>query len=78
LSEWLDRAIDRRRAAWSESSPLRLLVGPEGGFTEAEESSLRAAGAVAACLGPHTLRVETAACAALAIAAERAFRARRS
>jgi 16S rRNA (uracil1498-N3)-methyltransferase len=75
FSEWLGR--DRGGWSWSEALPLRLLVGPEGGFTADEESSLRASGAAAACLGPHTLRVETAACAALAIAAERAFRARR-
>ena len=77
LSEWLDRAFEGSGASWSEASPLRLLVGPEGGFTDSEESALRAR-AVAACLAPHTLRVETAACAALAIAAERAFKARRS
>lgn len=39
-----------------------LLIGPEGGWTPAE----RDAGLPAVCLGPHVLRVETAAMAAAA------------
>ena len=39
------------------------LVGPEGGFTTEEVAAAVAAGAVAAQLGPHVLRVETAAVA---------------
>lgn len=45
---------------------VALWVGPEGGFTEAELSELVAAGGVAFTLGPHRLRSETAALAALA------------
>jgi 16S rRNA (uracil1498-N3)-methyltransferase len=40
------------------------LIGPEGGFTDAELTSLKAAGAVPLKLGPHILRTETAAVAA--------------
>lgn len=39
------------------------LVGPEGGFTVDEVAIFRAAGAWPARLGPHVLRVETAAIA---------------
>jgi 16S rRNA (uracil1498-N3)-methyltransferase len=50
------------------ASPLLLLVGPAGGFEEAESEELRAAGFAAASLGPRVLRAETAAVAAVAIA----------
>lgn len=44
-----------------------LLTGPEGGFTDEERASIRAAPkAVAISLGPRILRAETAALAALA------------
>jgi len=39
------------------------LVGPEGGFTDEELAAADSAGAVRASLGPHVLRVETAAVA---------------
>ena len=42
-----------------------LLVGPEGGLTSAEEEAAAAAGFEPCSLGPHTLRVETAAVAAV-------------
>jgi 16S rRNA (uracil1498-N3)-methyltransferase len=48
-----------------------LLVGPAGGFEPAEAEELRAAGFVAASLGPRILRAETAAVAAVAIAQSR-------
>jgi 16S rRNA (uracil1498-N3)-methyltransferase len=38
-----------------------IVVGPEGGLTRDEVDSLASAGAVAATLGPHVLRTETAA-----------------
>lgn len=41
--------------------PVRLLVGPEGGWTAAELEQLRAAGAAITRLGAHVMRVETAA-----------------
>jgi 16S rRNA (uracil1498-N3)-methyltransferase len=39
------------------------LVGPEGGFTDAEVEAAERAGAVQASLGQHILRIETAAIA---------------
>jgi 16S rRNA (uracil1498-N3)-methyltransferase len=42
------------------AAPL-LLVGPEGGFTSAEEQLLEAASWRRVCLGPFVLRAETAA-----------------
>ena len=45
---------------------LHLLVGPEGGWDEAERAAFRAAGCTAVGLGPRVLRTETAGLAALA------------
>lgn len=51
-------------------TPLTLLSGPEGGFSEAEVALLRERGAEAITLGPRILRAETAPLALLgAIAA---------
>ncbi len=49
-----------------ESSPIAVFIGPEGGFTDIEVECARAAGAIAASLGPRRLRSETAAIVALA------------
>jgi 16S rRNA (uracil1498-N3)-methyltransferase len=65
-------------AGWSEATPLRLVLGPEGGFAPAEEELLGGSSAARVALGPHTLRIGTAALAALAIAAERWFSALRT
>lgn len=48
-----------------------LAVGPEGGWTPQEAELLAGAGFAAASLGPRILRGETAALAALALAAAR-------
>ena len=50
------------------SPQLLLLVGPAGGFEEAEVERLTASGFRPAGLGPRTLRSETAAVAAVAAA----------
>lgn len=48
--------------------PWAVLIGPEGGFSEAERSQLRSASfAHAVALGPRILRADTAAVAALAL-----------
>ena len=47
-------------------SPLELVVGPEGGFSERERDLLLARGAIPLSLGPRVLRTETAPVAALA------------
>ena len=46
-----------------------LVIGPEGGFSDEESEALLDCGASSTWLGPHVLRVETAAEAALAVAA---------
>ena len=45
---------------------ILALVGPEGGFTAEEVAAAVAAGCTRASLGPHVLRIETAALAAAA------------
>jgi len=51
---------------------LTVLVGPEGGLTAEEVAEAVSAGFVPLGLGPRTLRAETAAVAALAVAQQRA------
>jgi len=48
------------------AKPIELLVGPEGGLTDAETDAARRAGYQPVCLGPRVLRTETAAPALLA------------
>lgn len=50
-----------------DSGEITILVGPEGGFSEAELELVGSAGFAAASLGPRVLRTETAAIAAIAI-----------
>ncbi len=49
------------------SSASSVLIGPEGGLTDAEIAAARAAGFVAVNFGPRILRTETAAIAALSV-----------
>ena len=49
------------------SGDLTLLVGPEGGFSDAEYEQAGIAGFTAASFGPRILRTETAAIAAIAV-----------
>lgn len=48
---------------------IALVVGPEAGFSADEVAAARSAGATVAHMGPATLRADTAAIAALAVAA---------
>jgi 16S rRNA (uracil1498-N3)-methyltransferase len=52
----------------SAVSPLLLVVGPEGGLTDAESEILRASGAREVTLGPRRLRAETAVASLLSLA----------
>ncbi|MFQ5635966.1 MAG: RsmE family RNA methyltransferase, partial [Gammaproteobacteria bacterium] len=49
------------------SGGVTLLIGPEGGLTEAERETARAADFQPVSLGPRILRTETAPLAALSI-----------
>jgi 16S rRNA (uracil1498-N3)-methyltransferase len=60
------RVLPAQKAA---GESVALLVGPEGGWTEAERAQAAAAGWQPAGLGPLVLRAETAAIAALAVVA---------
>lgn len=44
-----------------------VIIGPEGGWAPDEVDDAHAAGCLPWCLGPHTMRIETAAAAAAAI-----------
>jgi 16S rRNA (uracil1498-N3)-methyltransferase len=65
-------ALSLRRALASHAAPpsvMRLYIGPEGGFEEAEVEQARTCGVLPVSLGPRTLRTETAGVALLAIVA---------
>ena len=57
-----------------ETGEILLVVGPEGGISPAERSTLNAAGAVEARLGPTVLRTSTAGAAAAAVLLSRVGR----
>ena len=50
----------------ARGTAIHLLIGPEAGLSDAEESHARAAGFEGILLGPRVMRTETAALAALA------------
>lgn len=82
LEAWLGRHGERRSAALHlllsphgetrlrdlprPGGAVVLLAGPEGGFTQGEETVARTSGYTPVRLGPRVLRTETAAVAALA------------
>ena len=80
LDEWLRASADGERTAMmvpaadlslaalaARTPPDAILVGPEGGFTDAERALAIDTGVVAVHLGPRVLRAETAGPAALAV-----------
>jgi 16S rRNA (uracil1498-N3)-methyltransferase len=50
---------------------VRVLVGPEGGLLPEELDAARGAGAQVVSLGPHAMRIETAAVVGVAVVMER-------
>ena len=60
----LERSASRPLAAFEAPADVTLVVGPEGGWSDAE----LAVAAVTATLGPRNMRADTAALAALAVA----------
>ena len=51
--------------------PVSLMIGPEGGFTDAEVTTCVQAGVLPVSLGPRILRAETASISALALLQQR-------
>jgi len=67
-------AVDVRLGGFLDAAgeaPVTLVIGPEGGFADAEVAQARASGAAVVGLGPRVLRTETVALAALAVALHR-------
>ena len=57
-----------RKALVAHDGPAAILIGPEGGFTDPENTAIRALPqAVAVSLGPRILRADTAAVAAVSL-----------
>lgn len=65
---WMLSPFTEQRFSESErpQGKIELLIGPEGGFTDAEERAAQAAGFMPVRLGARVLRTETAGMAALA------------
>lgn len=66
LRQLIEDAVE---AAGDEMPSLEIAIGPEGGWSPAEEALFDANGWKAATLGPRILRAETASIAALAVVA---------
>jgi 16S rRNA (uracil1498-N3)-methyltransferase len=62
-----DAARDAGSLELPATGDVVVVVGPEGGITPAEDEAMRAAGAVAATLGPTVLRVSTAGVVAASV-----------
>lgn len=69
----LDVLEPRASSAPTEPAVVRVLIGPEGGFTDEEEAAILDHAARRWCFGPHVMRIETAAAAATAILRDRCF-----
>jgi 16S rRNA (uracil1498-N3)-methyltransferase len=63
-----ERTTTLRQALAAGPRRVALLVGPEGGFSQAEADACRARGFVRASVGPRILRADTAAIVAVALA----------
>ena len=62
---WLADPAGQMPAGTLDTAPVTVVVGPEGGISERERRALLAAGFQPRMLGPHILRFETAALAAV-------------
>jgi len=78
IHEWLEKSragcrlvltpeAETPLARMELSTPLELVVGPEGGFSEGEIGQMGSRAVRAVSLGPRVLRTETAAAAAVAV-----------
>ncbi|QLC72789.1 16S rRNA (uracil(1498)-N(3))-methyltransferase [Pseudomonas sp. LPB0260] len=78
LGDWLQRVeaqlklvlhpVAEPLVSHARPQSLAFLIGPEGGLAEAEVEQAKAAGFLAARLGPRVLRTETAPVVALSVA----------
>ena len=68
LDTWLRSLRPTPEGVGTRARPIVLAIGPEGGWEPEEREALLEAGKGLLWLGPHVLRVETAAEAAMAIA----------
>jgi 16S rRNA (uracil1498-N3)-methyltransferase len=71
---WLADPSGAAPPADLDNTPLTILVGPEGGFSAEEREAILGAGYRPVALGLNTLRFETAALAAAAIASSARLR----
>ena len=62
-----------RDGAGRSPSIVRVLIGPEGGFSPGELAAAEHAGAIRVSLSPHVLRIETAAVMAAGLLRQRAM-----
>lgn len=67
LSAEGNQTLKTTRSSHPSPKKVALLIGPEGGWTEAETAQAIEAGATAVTLGNHVLRTETAAIVASAL-----------
>jgi len=63
----MSKAVTRYVQANGVPKRVAIIVGPEGGISQAEWDRLQAAGAVSVTLGPRILRTETAGLCALSV-----------
>jgi 16S rRNA (uracil1498-N3)-methyltransferase len=69
LDTWLRSVSAHPLGNGTRERPIVLIIGPEGGLSGEERTALYDAGTTATRLGPHVLRIETAALSAMAVAA---------
>lgn len=65
----LSPRADQTLSDWARHHPpqaIALTIGPEGGFTDAEEAAAQTQGMLPLAMGPRVLRTETAGLAAMA------------
>ncbi len=77
LTQWLPRCDSERRfvlhhrndrgLTGDKPGSVTLLIGPEGGLSDAEIDAAEASGFEPLCLGPRVLRTETAPLAAISV-----------
>lgn len=68
-----EEGLRLQQAVAEAGEPLRLAIGPEGGWTDEELAQFREAGWRAAAMGPTILRAETAAIVAVGVALSELF-----